>query len=129
MRFFVDEDLSPTLATECHRFGYDATSTRDRGMLGAPDRAVAQLCMDEERVLVTNNADDFLQLAAKAGLYPGLVVMPLGSRAEEIAWMGIAIAQIEKVSDDRGVEPAEAMINRVVEVEESGDASDYDYPV
>jgi hypothetical protein len=25
MRFLVDEDLSPTLVSECHQAGYDAT--------------------------------------------------------------------------------------------------------
>lgn len=80
MRFFVDEDLSPTLVQECHQAGYDATCSRDRGMLGASDRKVAELCMEEDRVLVTNNADDFLKLTEDASLHPGLVVMPLATR-------------------------------------------------
>ena len=56
-------------------------------MLSATDREVAQLCMDEDRVLVTNNADDFLKLAEDEGLHPGLVVMPLAARNHEQVWM------------------------------------------
>jgi predicted nuclease of predicted toxin-antitoxin system len=84
MRFFIDEDLSPALVAECHRAGYDATCGRDRAMLGASDRAVAELCMDEDRILVTNNASDFLALAHEAGLHPGLVVMPLRRGAKSM---------------------------------------------
>ena len=84
MRFFVDEDLSPALVAECHRSGYDATCGRDRGMLGASDRAVAELCMDEDRILVTNNVSDFLALARETGLHPGLVVMPLATRNGDV---------------------------------------------
>jgi predicted nuclease of predicted toxin-antitoxin system len=124
----VDEDLSPVLVTECHSAGYDATSTRDRGMLGAADQTVAELCMDEERALVTNNADDFLRLARKSELHPGLVVMPLGSRADERAWMRAALTHIERCAQARQTEPAECMVNRVVEVDENGAVADYEYP-
>jgi predicted nuclease of predicted toxin-antitoxin system len=91
MRFFLDEDLSPTLVGECHEAGYDASCSRDRGKLGDSDRAVAELCMNEDRILVTNNAADFLVLAEEAGLHPGLVVMPLAARSQERAWMAAAI--------------------------------------
>jgi predicted nuclease of predicted toxin-antitoxin system len=82
VRFFIDEDLSPKLAEECHRAGYDATSVRDRGMLQAGDREVSALCFAEDRILVTNNAADFLRLAEEEGIHPGLVFLPLGSREE-----------------------------------------------
>jgi hypothetical protein len=53
--------------------------------------------------------------------------MALGSRAEECEWMRIAIASIERAALDRGIVPAEAMINRVVEVDEDGVATDFEY--
>lgn len=40
MRFFIDEDLSPKLAEECHQAGYDASTVRDPNMLQASDREV-----------------------------------------------------------------------------------------
>lgn len=128
MRFFVDEDLSPELVAECHRVGYDATCGRDRGMLGASDRAVAELCMDEDRILVTNNASDFLALAREAGLHPGLVVMPLATRSEERAWMTAVIRSIEEEAKGASQEPAAMMVNRLVEIDEMGRCRPYDYP-
>jgi predicted nuclease of predicted toxin-antitoxin system len=128
MRFFIDEDLSPGLVNECHRAGYDASCSRDRGKLGHGDREVAELCMEEDRVLVTNNASDFLALAKQAGLHPGLVVMPLATRNQEREWMAAAITSIETEARTRAQDPAAMMVNRVVELDEAGHCSHYDYP-
>jgi predicted nuclease of predicted toxin-antitoxin system len=100
VRFFVDENLSPTPtptpAAVCRDAGHDATSVRDRGMLNATDREVSALCFDEERILATNNAADFLALAERDGPHPGLVFIPLGSGAEMRTSMRTAIAEIER---------------------------------
>jgi predicted nuclease of predicted toxin-antitoxin system len=127
MRFFVDEDLSPALVKECHQAGYDATCSRDRGMLSASDHKVAELCMEEDRVLVTNNADDFLRLAEDAGLHPGLVVMPLAGKSRERAWMATAIRSIEEAAAAENREPAALMVNHVVDIDDES-CRHYDYP-
>ena len=128
MRFFIDEDLSPTLVTECNEAGYDASCSRDRGKLGGSDRAVAELCMDEDRILVTNNATDFLALAEEAGLHPGLIAMPLAAKGQEREWMAAAIDSIEAEAKAASQEPKTLMVNRVVETDETGRCSHYDFP-
>src|SRR5665811_2594518 len=128
MRFFIDEDLSPTLVKDCHDAGYDASCSRDRGKLGGSDRAVAELCMEEDRILVTNNAADFLGLVEEAGLHPGLVVMPLAAKSQERVWMAAAIDSIEAEAKIAFQDPAATMVNRVVEIDEMGRCSHYDYP-
>jgi len=120
MRFFIDEDLSPSLAVECHAAGYDATTSRDRNRLGGSDRQVAELCLDEERILATNNASDFLTLAKERGIHPGLIFMPLATAAQERAWIKAAIAEIERLADVAAADPAGFMINSVLEVNEDG---------
>ncbi len=126
MRFFVDENLSPTLAAVCRDAGYDATSVRDRSMLSATDREVSRLCIDEERILVTNNAIDFLTLAERDGLHPGLVFIPLGSGEETRASMRTAIAEIGRLAAE--TEPAALMINSVLEVAEDGGCERFEHP-
>jgi predicted nuclease of predicted toxin-antitoxin system len=128
VRFFIDEDLTPTLVEECHRAGYDATSVRDRNMLQATDREVARLCFVEDRVLVTNNATDFLKLAEEEGMHPGLVFLPLGSRADMRSWMKVAIEAIEKQVAAASVDAASLMINCVLDVDEEGECKFFDYP-
>jgi predicted nuclease of predicted toxin-antitoxin system len=128
MRFFIDEDLSPSLASECHEAGYDATSSRDRGRLGGKDHEVAELCLSEERILVTNNAADFLELAKNKGLHPGLIFMPLATAAQERAWIKAAIAEIERLADVAGADPAGFMINSIIEVNEDGGCEHFTHP-
>lgn len=128
MRFFVDENLTPSLTKVCQEAGYEATSVRDRGMLNATDREVSRLCLDEERILVTNNAVDFLELARESGLHPGLVFLPLGSGEEMRASMAAAIAEIERLAGEDGTDPEGLMINSVLEVEEDGGCGRFEFP-
>jgi predicted nuclease of predicted toxin-antitoxin system len=128
VRFFVDENLSPTLAIECRGAGYDATSVRDRSMLKATDREVSELCFEEDRILVTNNGVDFLDLAEQSGLHPGLVFIPLGSGAEMRGSMRLAIGEIERLAADAEKEPKSLMVNSVLEVDEDGACERFDHP-
>lgn len=128
MKLWIDEDLSPTLVAVCHDAGYQATSVRDRGKLSTKDHALAELVLDEGWVLVTNNAGDFLKLAASAGVHPGLVFIELGSAEQERDWLAAGIGSIESRAL-AAKESAEAfMVNHVVEVDENGVCTDYEWP-
>lgn len=128
MRFFIDENLSPSLSKVCQGAGYDATSVRDRDMLNATDSEVSQLCFEEDRVLVTNNAVDFLELAKESGLHPGLIFLPLGSGEEMRASMATAITEIERLATEAGAEPQELMVNNVLDVDDDGGCERFEYP-
>ncbi|MBS1881832.1 MAG: DUF5615 family PIN-like protein [Actinobacteria bacterium] len=92
------------------------------------DHEVAALCLEEERVLVSNNAGDFFKLTSASGLHPGLVILPLGSRVQEVEWMRLAIATIEEHAAAAAATPADWMINTVVEVAEDGSCQTFEYP-
>jgi predicted nuclease of predicted toxin-antitoxin system len=76
VRFLVDENLSPRLAAVFNELGYDATSVRDRGRLGMSDAAVLAWAVEEDRVIVTANGDDFRELIGQVDLHPGLWILP-----------------------------------------------------
>jgi predicted nuclease of predicted toxin-antitoxin system len=128
VRLFIDEDLSPALAGECHRAGYDATTVRDRGLLAATDRQISELCFAEDRVLVTNNAADFMVLAQESGIHPGLIFVPLGSRAEMCRSISLAIGEIERHAVAASTSPATVMVNSVLDLGEEGACALYEYP-
>ena len=128
MRFFIDEDLSPSLTAQCHAAGYDATCSRDRGRLGGKDHEVAELCNTEDRILVTNNASDFLALAREKGLHPGLIFLPLATKNQEQLWMKAAIEEIGRLAKAASVDPAALMINSVLEVAEDGSCERFEHP-
>jgi predicted nuclease of predicted toxin-antitoxin system len=120
MKFFIDENLSPQLASTCHARGYDATSLRDRSGLSRLDHSIAAMCLEEERICVTANAGDFRELAEVRGVHPGLITVPSVSRARQIELLEAAISFIEETAQATGLDPAALMINHVVEIDEAG---------
>lgn len=62
MKLWIDECLSPALVGEAQHHGFEATSNRDRGMLGAADpdlleRVVAELAELRDRTLYPRDKD------------------------------------------------------------------------
>jgi hypothetical protein len=59
VRFFIDECLSPQLAIRLNSSGrHDAVHPLHVGRRGAPDRSVLAWCIEEDRIIVTQNARD-----------------------------------------------------------------------
>ncbi len=129
MRLWIDEDLSPSLVDVAHHHGFDATCNRDRSLLGRSDAEVLRHCIDEDRTLVTNNLGDFRQLCKRYTVHPGLIVLPTPSRAKQQQLLGVALAYIREQTTLRvAADQGEFMINRVVEVSETGSCDDYPLP-
>ena len=128
VKFFVDENLSPSLADVCHHVGYEATSSRGRGMLGRTDREVLDFAIAEDAVIVTNNANHFRELCRTAGVHPGLIVIESTARPASELLFAAAIRHIEVRARAEGCGPRDFMLNRAVEVELDGSCADYDIP-
>jgi hypothetical protein len=63
MKFIIDEDLSPRVARYlCQEFCFDAIAVRDRGLLGATDPEVLEYAFKEDRILVTANIRDDVEV-------------------------------------------------------------------
>lgn len=116
MRLFIDECLSPELARRLNVTGFhDAIHPRDFGRLGEYDHLVLRRCLDEDRVIVTQNARDFRKLVGREAVHPGLIILRAAGR--EQSWEMLlkvieAIAQQGKTND--------ALVNQVAEVDETG---------
>jgi predicted nuclease of predicted toxin-antitoxin system len=124
VRLFIDECLSPILARRLSDSGlHDALHPRDYGRLGEPDHIVLQRCLDESRAIVTQNARDFRKLVGATDLHPGLIILPAVGREQSWTLLERVIAQIEAQGD-----PAQIMINKVVEATIAGQISFHDLP-
>lgn len=128
MKLLIDENLSPTLTTTAHQQGYDATAVRDRGALRKSDSALLALCIEEERVIVTVNAGDFRALCGGAELHPGLIVLSSLARATQQEHLALAVAHIQRRAVESGEVESSFMLNRVVEVDETGTCTDAALP-
>jgi predicted nuclease of predicted toxin-antitoxin system len=96
VRFLIDEMFSPAVARHLTDLGHDARHVRDLGLAGRTDDEVLDRATTEDRVVVTENAVDFVPLldaAASAGLVTAPVVLALkrtlpadaGAMAHELA--------------------------------------------
>lgn len=116
MKLFIDECLSPQLATRLNETGrYDAVHPLHVGRRGEPDHRVLEWCIAEDRVIVTENARDFRRLVGDVQIHPGLMILPAIDREGTWALLQSALAYLE----NRG-NPADVMVNHVLEVGESG---------
>ena len=118
MKLWIDEDLTPRLVDPAHAHGYEATSNRDRGLLGATDAALYEVVVDGDYVFVTNNEQDFRRLCRAHDLHPGLIVLPERIRVEQVAMFERVLDYIEHAAR-AGEAPGNWMVNRVVEVDDT----------
>lgn len=124
MRLFLDECLSPRIAQALNESGdHVAVHPRDSGGLGQTDHSVLARCIQEDLVIVTENARDFRTLVAAEDIHPGLIVLPCLDRSTSSALMLSAIDFLEK----RG-EPMDVMVNHVLEVDKNGQMRLYPMP-
>jgi len=57
VRFLVDANLSPRVAALLNEAGHDAVAVRDLGLQDATDETILEQALDEDRVIVSHDAD------------------------------------------------------------------------
>lgn len=120
MKFWIDACLSPTLEDIAHARDYEATSNRRQGELPTKDSKLYPIVLAGDWVFVTNNAEDFRELAALHQMHPGLLVMPQLRRATQQCQFAEMIDFIEQQAGAAGDEPRDWMFMREVVCDEKG---------
>lgn len=120
-RFLIDENLSPLLAHHLRTVhGFDAAHVQELGLRGASDTDVLARAIAEDRVVMTNNAEDFRKLGAGTPAHPGLAVMlDAVGRARQLA-LGVALANAVDISG--------AARGRLFEIDRAGNVRSYKLP-
>lgn len=79
MRFLLDEDVNPTVATVAAGPDIDVVSVHELGRLGWSDEQQLESDASDGRILVTRNRDDFLALGrafyAAGRPFPGILIL------------------------------------------------------
>ena len=115
MRFFVDECLSPALARHLNELGFDAFHPLDVGRRGEADHLVLRRCIEEDRILITENAQDFRGLIGRTDMHPGLIILPSSSRSGSLRLFDLVITFLGRETNARNY-----MFNRVLEIDRGG---------
>lgn len=61
-KLYLNEHLSPRLAAQLRRYGFDAVSSQEARMLSRDDKDQLEFAVSEERAVVTFNFNDFVVL-------------------------------------------------------------------
>jgi predicted nuclease of predicted toxin-antitoxin system len=61
-RLYLNEHLSPRLATQLRSYGFDVTSSRGARMLSSDDDKQFAFAVSQQRAIMTFNASDFVEL-------------------------------------------------------------------
>ena len=61
-KLYLNEHLSPRLATQLRRYGFDVTSSHGADMLSTDDDQQFVFAVSEQRAIVTFNFSDFIEL-------------------------------------------------------------------
>jgi predicted nuclease of predicted toxin-antitoxin system len=62
VRFLIDEMFGPDLVTHLQAAGFDADHVENLGLRGAQDRDILARAAEEDSIVVTENAADFIPL-------------------------------------------------------------------
>ena len=74
LRFIVDQGMSPTIADELRRAGYDAVHTHWVGFAAASDTEIVECAIEEGRVIITQDVD-YSDIMYKRGLLKPAIVL------------------------------------------------------
>lgn len=73
--------------------------------------------VEEDRIIVTENADDFRKLAASVEIHPGLIILPSVARSEAQRLMEIVVADLINRGGNR---PQDLLVNSVLTISAAG---------
>ena len=120
-RFLIDENLSPQLAHHLRAVhGYEAVHVNEIGLQGASDPDVLARAVAENRIVVTNNAEDFRQLGRRTPDHPGLAVMLDALGLAQQLELGVTLAT--------AIESAEITHGRLFEIDRLGTVRAFKLP-
>ena len=81
MRFKIDENIHTDAASLLRRHGHDALTVLDQGMRGHTDSALARICQQESRTIITLDLDFSDVRVYPPALYAGIIILRLENQS------------------------------------------------
>ena len=75
MKFLIDENLAPRLASELVGAGHDALLVSDLGLRSSPDQAILKVAFNQKRILISRDTDFGQLIEQDSAGSPSLILM------------------------------------------------------
>ena len=93
MRLLLDANLSPEVARRLNEAGHEAVHVAELGLLSAPDPEIMRAAAEDERVLLTADADFGALLALGSLAAPSVVLLRSADHMRPSAPPGLSQSQ------------------------------------
>lgn len=113
MKFLLDENLSPRLVQRLADLDLFALHVVHIGRAGLSDPELFRYAYENDLIVVTINAGDFLTLAASCDLHPGIIVLRVAGLTAEEQWNHLrpVVRTLRK-----GHGGSTAVVNEIIEI-------------
>ncbi len=100
MRFLLDENLSPLLATILAERGHDVVHVRQLGLTSAPDDAVLDAAAADRRVLISADTDFGAILAQRRADNPSVLLIRRVANRRAVEQGQLILDNLDQVAGD-----------------------------
>ena len=100
MRFVIDANLSPVVTQRLRDGGHDAVHVTDVGLLTAADEVILAAAAEDDRVIITADADFAALLALGHLSKPSLVLLRSADHLTPTQQAGLLLTNLPAVADD-----------------------------
>ena len=98
----MDAALSPALSEGLRTAGHDAVHVRDYGLQRAKDPEILDRAAQEDRVLVSADADFGLILAMRGAARPSVILFRRASQRRPAEQLSLLLANLQAVEEELG---------------------------